>query len=369
MEPGDKDQAYFGYYGLLAHQQNMLQDTVRTALYHTAITGSAADFAGKVVLDVGCGSGVLSFFAAAAHARKVYAVEAAAPMAEHARALVRANGLEGVIEVITGKVEDIAALPEPVDIIVSEPMGVLLVHERMLESFLVARDRFLRPAGAAVQPAQMYPAGGEICFAPFSDAQLYAVTHDKARFWKTRDFYGIDLSALRQAALDHYFGQAIVSGVDPKMLLAAPAGLPLCFATLPVAGLRAFAVPLDFAVDTTGICHGLAAWFDVAFLGACPAALSTAPAAPRTHWHQVRLLLRNPLALNRGQRLTGTARFTANGERSYTIDLELGLAQEPAVVIRQTFQLHDQVYWNLGGETGLPDTFNMDYLGLYPEPL
>jgi histone-arginine methyltransferase CARM1 len=38
-------------------------------------------------------------------------------------------------------------VPEKVDIIISEPIGFLLVHERMLESYVVARDRFLKPNG------------------------------------------------------------------------------------------------------------------------------------------------------------------------------------------------------------------------------
>ena len=68
--------AYFNYYGMLMHQQNMLQDFVRTNAYYQAILDNAADFQGKVVLDVGAGSGILSFFAAQAGAKRVYAVEA-----------------------------------------------------------------------------------------------------------------------------------------------------------------------------------------------------------------------------------------------------------------------------------------------------
>lgn len=62
------------------------------------------------MLDVGTGSGILAIWSAQAGARKVYAVEATT-MADHARALVKANGLEHVVEVIQGSVEDIS-LPE-----------------------------------------------------------------------------------------------------------------------------------------------------------------------------------------------------------------------------------------------------------------
>ena len=87
---------YFGYYAKLANQQNMLQDTVRTELYRNAILNNPSNFAGKVVMDVGCGSGILSLFAAQAGAKKVYAVEASS-MADHARKLVKANGFEATV--------------------------------------------------------------------------------------------------------------------------------------------------------------------------------------------------------------------------------------------------------------------------------
>ena len=56
-----------------------------------------------------------------------------------------ANGLDGVIKIITGKIEEIQ-LPESVDVIISEPMGYMLVNERMLESYVYAR-KFLRKGG------------------------------------------------------------------------------------------------------------------------------------------------------------------------------------------------------------------------------
>lgn len=64
----------------------------------------------KTVLDVGTGSGILAIWSAQAGAKKVYAVEATT-MADHARALVKANNLEHIVEVIQGSVEDIS-LPE-----------------------------------------------------------------------------------------------------------------------------------------------------------------------------------------------------------------------------------------------------------------
>ena len=54
--------------------QEMLKDEVRTLTYRNAIYHNRHLFKGKVVLDVGSGTGILAMFAARAGARKVIGV-------------------------------------------------------------------------------------------------------------------------------------------------------------------------------------------------------------------------------------------------------------------------------------------------------
>jgi histone-arginine methyltransferase CARM1 len=83
----------------------MLQDTVRTSTYRSAILLNGPKcFKDKKVLDVGAGSGILSYFAVQAGAEKVYAVEASA-MASKMKKLVSAASEEGKNEFLKDKVE------------------------------------------------------------------------------------------------------------------------------------------------------------------------------------------------------------------------------------------------------------------------
>ena len=79
--------------------------------------------------------------------------------------ILRVLQLSNVVEVIQGTVESVE-LPEKVDIIISEWMGYFLMRESMLDSVIVARDKFLKEGGA------MYPSHARMLMVCRSLCQL-----------------------------------------------------------------------------------------------------------------------------------------------------------------------------------------------------
>ena len=66
---------YFDSYSHHGIHEEMLKDEVRTRTYQMAILNNSHLFRNKVVLDVGCGTAILSMFAVQAGAAVVYAVD------------------------------------------------------------------------------------------------------------------------------------------------------------------------------------------------------------------------------------------------------------------------------------------------------
>ena len=122
--------------------EEMLKDAVRTLSYRNAIYQNQHLFANKIVLDVGCGTGILSMFCVKAGAKHVIGVDMS-NIIEQARKIVDVNGMSDKITLLKGKMEEVT-LPFPkVDIIVSEWMGYFLLYESMLDTVLWARDHYL----------------------------------------------------------------------------------------------------------------------------------------------------------------------------------------------------------------------------------
>merc|ERR1712137_1513812 len=137
---------YFDSYAHFGIHEEMLKDEVRTLTYRNSMYHNKHLFKNKIVLDVGCGTGILSMFAAKAGAKQVYGVDMSG-IIEQAKIITAKNGFADKVTLIRGKIEEIV-LPVPkVDIIISEWMGYCLFYESMLDSVLYARDKWLAPDG------------------------------------------------------------------------------------------------------------------------------------------------------------------------------------------------------------------------------
>ncbi|KCV69320.1 hypothetical protein H696_03752 [Fonticula alba] len=287
---GQQDRDYFDSYGTYEIHEEMLRDTVRTESYRSFIEDNAHLIRDKIVLDVGCGTGILSMFAARAGAKHVYAVDASSGVIPFARSNIKENGFEDKITVIFGKVEEISLPVEKVDIIISEWMGYFLLFESMFDSVIAARDRWLADDG------HVLPSHARI----FLCGAGPSVWAGRREFWS--DVYGFKMPAMWKR----------ISSLPSDQVLPAD-----CIATNEVVifdmnartiGLNEIEFTHRFSltpkVPGTPL-RGLCGFFDIDFwyrdtAGAQQVSFSTSPEATTTHWRQTFLPFSQDIVLPEG---------------------------------------------------------------------
>ncbi|KAJ1975005.1 hypothetical protein H4R34_004502 [Dimargaris verticillata] len=350
-KPTDPSDYYFQSYAYNDIHETMLKDTVRTEGYRDFIYDNKDVFKGKVVLDVGCGTGILSMFAARAGATKVFAVDNS-DVIDKTHQTIMENQLENVITLIKGKIEEVVLPVDSVDIIISEWMGYFLLFEAMLDSVLVARDRWLLPDGL------LCPSYMTILLGGFEDSELI---NDTFNFWE--NVYGFKMSAMKQS-LDH---EALVEVVEANAVITTTS----CLKTIDISCVETTALNFTSAftlkVMADGTLHGLVGYFDTYFARdalmlpppASPTAIqdaqhavgrvnpnaptgdgdqrihqfTTGPHGPPTHWKQTLFIFDHPLVVTKGQQLQGrfTCRKGVANPRELDISISYALVADASV--------------------------------------
>eukprot|EP00747_Dinoflagellata_sp_TGD_P168234 gnl/TRDRNA2_/TRDRNA2_194135_c0_seq1.p1 gnl/TRDRNA2_/TRDRNA2_194135_c0~~gnl/TRDRNA2_/TRDRNA2_194135_c0_seq1.p1 ORF type:complete len:406 (+),score=73.72 gnl/TRDRNA2_/TRDRNA2_194135_c0_seq1:61-1218(+) len=320
--PSEVDNAnYFCEYAYLYHQMDMLEDQHRTGQYFNAIMSNPKCFEGKTVLDVGAGTCMLAIMAARAGAKQVFAIEAT-DMAARGRRIVEANGLAGVITVIQGTLET-TDLPCKVDLIVSEWMGYLLLRESMLDTVLIARDKYLKPGGS------LWPSHATLYLSPISGVKALKSKHEQwkgeEQHWTTfvsdmKGWYETDFSCMREEFLkeqrQYYLQTSAFVNLTPKMQNGP--GRPILEIDLHTYKLSELQEPTkpckcSMRVVRDGAIEGFCGYFDAFFRGSTenPAeqeeTLNTGPTnGTATHWGQQVFGFYPTLSAKRGDTLECT---------------------------------------------------------------
>ena len=251
---------------------------------------------GDVVLDLGCGTGILAIHAARCGAARVHAVESM-PVARIARELVAAAGVAGRVIVHERDAAEMEPV-EPVDVVVSDFMGRFVIDDAMLDA-VAAAGRWLKPGGVFV------PERVKLLVAPVGSFGMAALD------WVDSTVLGIDLRVLRPYVMNASYGVEL----RPELLLAPVA---VCSEMAPPAP-PALEARLSFTVEKAGRLRGLCGWFEATL--APGIALSTAPGVT-THWGQT--LLPVPLVdVLPGVELAARVRFVEEDSWEYEWEVEL----------------------------------------------
>ncbi|XP_028294892.1 protein arginine N-methyltransferase 3-like [Gouania willdenowi] len=309
----DEDEAYFSSYGHYSIHEEMLKDKVRTESYRDFMYSNPEVFKDKVVLDVGCGTGILSMFAARAGAKQVIAVDQSEILYQ-AMDIIRANHLEDKITLIKGRIEDIKLPVEKVDIIISEWMGYFLLFESMFDSVLYARDLYLAAGGS------VYPDLCNISLAAVGDAQKH---RDRVVFWD--DVYGFNMACMKKAVVP----EAVVEVVNAETLISQPTVVKTIDCNSVILSDLEFVSDFCLKMTKTTECTGIVGYFDIFFDKGCSnnkVMFSTGPQVTKTHWKQTLFLLETPMDVRAGEELSGTITVRKNKKdpRSLFVTLKLG---------------------------------------------
>ncbi|KRT83604.1 methyltransferase [Oryctes borbonicus] len=298
---------YFDSYAHFGIHEEMLKDEVRTLTYRNSMYHNKHLFTGKVVMDIGCGTGILSMFAAKAGAKQVIAIECS-NIVDYAKKIVEANKLDHIITIVKGKVEEIE-LPPPldsVDIIISEWMGYCLFYESMLDTVLYARDKWLKPGGL------LFPDRCSLFITAIEDRQY---KDEKINWWD--DVYGFDMSSIRKVAIS----EPLVDVVDPKQVVTnACLVKEVDLYTVQKADLE-FSAPFHLQVRRNDYVQALVTFFNVEFTKCHKrVGFSTAPEAPYTHWKQTVFYFEDYMTVKKNEEIYGTFEMKPNPRNNRDLD-------------------------------------------------
>ncbi|KAG1663192.1 Protein arginine N-methyltransferase 1 [Nymphon striatum] len=320
---------YFDSYAHFGIHEEMLKDEVRTLTYRNAMYHNRHLLKDKVVLDIGCGTGILSMFAAKAGASKViglkfysvlnYINNFSLPQVEcsgivdHAEKIVAENNLSDIVKLVKGKVEEIV-LPdgiEKVDIIISEWMGYCLFYESMLDTVLYARDKWLKDDGL------LFPDRATLYICGIEDRQY---KDEKINWWD--NVYGFNMSCIRKVAIS----EPLVDVVDPKQVVTNSCLLKeVDLYTVKKEDLT-FSAPYKLQAKRNDYIQAFVTFFNVEFTKCHKrTGFSTAPDSPYTHWKQTVLYLEDYLTVKKGEDIFGSFSMKPNVKNNRDLDFTLEL--------------------------------------------
>lgn len=258
---------------MLELQRKLLGDRVRNAAFHKALK-KAITPQKSVVLDVGSGTGFLSFLAEKLGAKECWLVESG-DVGILAERLAAANGMKAC-QFVHAHSDDVP-LPKA-DVIVSETLGNYALEEGIIATMNGARD-YLKKDGSLI------PRSVRQFACPVTSPRLQR----EIDVWNVG--YGIDMAAARRVSLQNMYVKTLKK---TDLLNGGKAAKPWDDVDFAMENQDVREGVLQWTMKKKATVHGIALWWESILSPGVK--LSTSPLAKPTHWEQIYLPLLEPAA-------------------------------------------------------------------------
>lgn len=291
-------------YSVLSYGQ-MAGDGVRIDAYARAIKQLVRP--GSVVVDLGCGTGIMSLLALRAGARRVHAVDMD-PAVWLARDLAVENGYGEKLAVHHGSSFDLDLGDEPADVVIADLRGSFPLFRQNVATMEDARRRLLKPGGI------LLPARDRL-FVAVVEAPGHRRELEEG--WSPIERQGFKASAARSATLNCVYSDDY-SAVRANDLLSE--AKPWSEIVYGEPFTRSFGATVDLAITRGGVAHALALWFEATVHDGI--VYSNAP-GHQLVYKRTMLPLLQPVRAEVGDRARLTLRTDVGGDQ-WAWDAEIG---------------------------------------------
>jgi hypothetical protein len=275
---------------MLDYYRVLMADDARTLSYRRALTALLNK--GDSVLDLGCGTGILSFMACSLGAGRVVAIDKRS-VADAAELVAKHLGFADRISVLHQDSSTVS-LPEPANMLVTETLGMLGLDEGILGSVIDARRRLL------VTDARVIPKRVSVSFVPIDSPEIY----DRHVGWWRTEPCGFDLSPLGVFASNSIFPVTL----HADSLLST--GAATIIADLETAEESTASGEVMFVSSRSGRLHGFGGWFTAILAPG----IELSSLTDNTHWHHGFLPLEHPIEVLAGTRISLRVESHSNGQ-------------------------------------------------------
>ena len=282
-------------FDFLCVHKGLLEDKYRLKSYQSAIRKVVKTE--DIVIDIGTGTGILSFLAVKAGAKHVYAIEKS-NISKLAKQIAIKNRLNHLITFIKGDSRKINIPKIKADVLISELVGHYALDENLLSIIIDARKRFLKKQGKII------PCGIKLYISPVECTEI----HRETNFWK-KDILGLKYTPALELVLNNIYTEIPHNFrylATPKMIHSI---------NLYKIVTQKFTSTPQFSIHKQGIFHGFIGWFELIL--ASRIKLITGPTIKDTHWERVFFPISKSFKVKSGDKINLNFSFDTDHDKIF----------------------------------------------------